>query len=202
MRLSQSGKAVAEAQNYAATMAQLALKAKYERLANEAVRLQCHQYDGIKDFQKVPDEWLLKPWTMIKAFICDYLMHRADLGLELQGLTITQSGAVDHQRKVVKRVRQQSNELEMGTQSFVITTINPNATWCQDIAASTTPTTVNLRRNVYRRRNLGGQVVYFPVSFNTAMHEEWKSIYTSMASHRSSVVGRSDARGQHAERVL
>eukprot|EP00977_Amphora_coffeiformis_P018554 scaffold6570_cov79-Amphora_coffeaeformis.AAC.2 len=121
MRLGQSGKSVAEAQKCAIMRMHQSLKSTYERQARDAVRLQYHQYGGFDSFQKVPDDWLLQPWTLIKAFICDYMLHRADLSLELQGNTVSQSAAADHQRKVVKRVRRQSNELEMAQQSFVIT---------------------------------------------------------------------------------
>ena len=121
MRLGQSAKGVAQSQNCSSSLLHQSLKAKYEQHASNVVRLQHDRFDGIENFENLPDDWLVKPFTMIKAFICDYLMHRADLCLELQGNTVTLSAAMDHQRKVVKRVRRQSNELEMGQQSFVIT---------------------------------------------------------------------------------
>jgi hypothetical protein len=65
---------------------------------------------------------------------------------------------------------------------------------------------VNTNRNVARRRNLGGQITFFPVTYNEEMAAEWKRLFNQRCYDKSSIdrsiisdILQQYATAQHAE---
>jgi hypothetical protein len=77
-------------------------------------------YDRYEPFPQFPERWVASGAAIMAAFLRDFEINRADLCRELQSITTTSTLAVDHQRKVVKKVKKDHQEGESGKQTFVI----------------------------------------------------------------------------------
>jgi len=129
MRLGTPASRIVEQQNMKVWATHASLRNAYNRKTSVIVKPDAFgmenneivRYDCFEPFQDLERGWLMKDYQLQRAFLADFQMHHADLCRELQTIRSQHTLACDHQRQVVKRVKQKGSIENGGTQSFVIT---------------------------------------------------------------------------------
>lgn len=93
---------------------------EYVNTAEAAIASVLTNYSTYKLFPPLQKAWMAASYLIVAAFIRDFSMNRDELCRELQSYVSKLSLAVDHQKKVVNRVKKTNDELQIGKQSFVI----------------------------------------------------------------------------------
>ncbi|KAF4708292.1 hypothetical protein FOZ62_003690 [Perkinsus olseni] len=95
-----------------------ACKRNYEHDAARKVELKIAS--GYEPYGNFPEEFVPKSPALLQALLSDYYQHRDSLRREQRALRSTNALGIDHQAKVVGRVKKDPTGQAVGTQSFSI----------------------------------------------------------------------------------
>jgi len=119
LRMGDSGTSIAAAYRVNLDAHWWRAKCMYDDLVSKEMRLCGAAASGVAPYYSIPEEWYVSSYTLIAGLIREFLLYKDELLREIQSCVSEQAFAVDHQAKVVKRVRQSDGDVR-ATQSFTI----------------------------------------------------------------------------------